>query len=218
MADEIGLAVAIHVTQGWGFVIGDIEDAVTRPVAAFAFRVFIDPGFFARPGEGQDVAPAIRIEIIGVGQKEITVTLRRIIGLLFELRREADALFKFRPLPDEATGTDVIVAIVIKVGEVRAFGDEVVGERLFLKRDVRSTGGGDGENGQEEKFHEDEVGMEHPWRAASCKGASKRKKGEEPCCKSARTVCVLFAHDSPHLLCPALLKRTAFHRPDDPGP
>ena len=66
VAEELRLAVAVHVDELGGLAVGDVEDVVDGPRASLALRVFVDEGGVARETEYQDILPAVGVEVVGV--------------------------------------------------------------------------------------------------------------------------------------------------------
>ena len=159
VAEELRLAVAVDVDELGGFAVGDVEDVMNGPRAGFALRVLVDEGGVAWEAEDQDVRPAVGVEVVGVGDEVVGIARGAVEGrlvralLVRRLDRVADALLKVGTLPDEPTGGDVDVAVMVEVGDRATFGDEVLGQGLFVEGqftgDAAVEGRGKEEGGEE---------------------------------------------------------------------
>ena len=110
----------------------------------------------------EDVFPRVAIEVIGVGQKIVGVSRRRIIGRLRwaigidALRGEVHPSRIVRTIPDVATRSDVHMAIVIKVREMASFSHELLRQRLLFESDFCICGKAEKQKSESEagRFHE----------------------------------------------------------------
>ena len=145
VAEELRLAVAVDVDELGGFTVGDIEDVMDGPRAGLALGVLVDEGGVARETEDQDVRPAVGVEVVGVGDEVVRVARGAVEGrlvralLVRRLDGVADALLEVGTLPDEPTGGDVDMAVMVEVGDRATFGDEILRESLLIKRDGGSS-------------------------------------------------------------------------------
>ena len=156
VAEELRLAVAVDVDELGGFAVGDVEDVMNGPRAGFALRVLVDEGGVAWEAEDQDVRPAVGVEVVGVGDEVVRVARGAVEGrlvralLVRRLDGVADALLEVGTLPDVPTGGDVDVAVMVEVGDRATFGNEVLGQGLFIKGDWRGANRRGKEEGGEE--------------------------------------------------------------------
>ena len=156
VAEELRLAVAVDVDELGGFAVGDVEDVMNGPRAGFALRVLVDEGGVAWEAEDQDVRPAVGVEVVGVGDEVVGIARGAVEGrlvralLVRRLDRVADALLEVGPFPDVPTGGDVDVAVMVEVGDRATFGDEVLGQGLFVEGDWRGANRRGKEEGGEE--------------------------------------------------------------------
>ena len=148
-ANDFGFAIAVDVSKGRGFVVHHVKNHVLLPVALAALRVFVPGSVLAGKSVGEDVEPAVVIEIVGEGEKVVRVGIvgtvsafetgenffgavgflmfeRGIGGIKFVAIGEVGSFVPIRP------GDNVINPIVIEIPKGRAFSPELVDAWIYV--------------------------------------------------------------------------------------
>jgi hypothetical protein len=155
VAEELRLAVAVHVDELRRLAVGDVEDVMDRPGAGLALGVLVHEGGVAGEAEDQDVRPAVGVEIVGVGDEVVGVARGAVEGRLVRalvmggFDGVGDALLEVGALPDEPARRDVDVAVMVEIRDRAAFGDEVLGQDLLIETEGRRRSQGGKEEGGE---------------------------------------------------------------------
>ena len=125
------LAVAGDILPPRRFAGGHLKNDIGLPEAGLVLRVLVPNGFLAGPAEDEDVFPAIGVEVVGVGEEIICVTvlaaefageagdfdffavLRQLEG--FGVTIYCVAFFKARPGVPIGADDDIGFAVLIKL-------------------------------------------------------------------------------------------------------